>query len=201
MAARLGGECMKHRYATTKCVRDDFGTACETFFAPIEAVFRSESPTLQSFPKHESVHRRSRPTGRRGPGGRPGRRELASNDGKGDPQFNIRVGSMTWQRANQVTSMFVLSCKSSATESYSQNWLSFASTPIVNIFSGKDSPMRLKEIANNSNNAILFSRTTNWPPLKTVSLSRIKRAKKYHALFALSEKIKFHSGRKKWCAN
>jgi hypothetical protein len=60
--------------------------------------------------------------------------------------------------------------------------------------------MRVKGILKGAYYAIQFSRTTNWPPLKTASLSRIKTAKKYHALFALSEKMKFHSGRKKWCA-
>jgi len=61
--------------------------------------------------------------------------------------------------------------------------------------------MRLKRNAKSANNAILFSQTTGWPPLKTASWSRIKRAKKYHAPYAALEKMEFHSGRKKWCSS
>jgi len=130
MAARLG-ECIKHQSAIAQQANDGFGPACEIelLAKPSSRSSKRSSGLNRQHCSHSpsmslSIEEAVRQDGG-SLGGGPGRRELASDDGKGDPQFNIRVGSMIWQRANQVTRMFVLSCKSSATESYSPKLAKF----------------------------------------------------------------------------
>jgi len=200
MVARLG-RYRKHQFAVTQRGRGDFGSARNPFFALIEVaggLGGSEGGPLacEWDPSRPPVSIwKAFPI----PGGKHNRPKDAR------PELMRRMTSPHTQSARPHCHSAIPACESSAKScrvegAHSPKSVDSASTPTVNFFSGKDCPMQLRKTTKSANNAILFSQTTGWPPLKTASWSKIKSAKKSHAPYAALEKMKFHSGRKKWCA-